>query len=312
MSSRRKKKVLVVGDLNVDIVSTGLQTFPVLGREITAQDMCLSLGSSSAILSCGLAKLGVPTTFVSKIGKDDFGQYCLQALKANKLKPDAILQDSKLRTGLTLSLNFRNDKARVCYPGAAPHLTYKDIPQSAFRLHDHLHVSSFFMHKGLLDSFPRVFQDARRAGMTTSMDPNGDNRNQWDSGIWKCLEFVDVLMLDEMEAVNIARAKSVNRALELFVQKVPTVVIKLGIKGAVAKSRGQLVQMAAFKVPAVDATGAGDSFDAGFLFGHLNGFELRKSLAVANACGALATRGMGGTVAQGSWSEVQKFLRNHH
>ena len=312
MNSRRKKKVLVVGDLNVDIISTGLQTFPVLGREITARDMCLSLGSASAILSCGLAKLGVPTTFVSKIGKDDFGRYCLEALTSNKLKPDAVLQDSKLRTGLTLSLNFRNDKAQITYPGAAPHLTYKDIPQGAFRLHDHLHVSSFFMQRGLLSSFPKVFQDARRTGMTTSLDPNGDNRNQWDSGIWKCLEFVDVLMLNEMEAINIARAKSVNRALEVFAQKVPTVVIKLGVKGSVAKSRGQVVQVPAFKVSPVDATGAGDSFDAGFLFGHLNGFDLRKSVTVANACGALSTLGMGGTVSQGNWSEVQKFLRNHH
>jgi sugar/nucleoside kinase (ribokinase family) len=311
LNPRRKKKVLVVGDLNVDIIGTGLQTFPVLGRAITAQDMCLSLGSSSAILSCGLAKLGVPITFVSKIGKDDFGKYCLQALKSNKVKADAILQDSKLRTGLTVSLNFRNDKAQITYPGAAPLLTYKDIPQKVFRLHDHLHVSSFFMQEGLLSSFPRVFQDARRTGMTTSLDPNGDNRNQWNSGIWKCLDFVDTLMLNEMEAINIARAKSVNRALELFAQKVPTIVIKLGVKGAIAKSRGQIVQLPAFKVRTIDTTGAGDSFDAGFLFAQLNGYDLRKSVNIGNACGALSTLGRGGTSAQGSWTEIQRFLRNH-
>lgn len=311
MNPKRKKKVLIVGDLNVGIIGTGLQTFPVLGREITTRDMCLSLGSSSAILSCGLAKLGVPVTFVSKIGKDDFGKYCLQVLKSNKVKSDNIIQDSKLRTGLKVSLNFRDDKAQITYPGATPHLSYQDIPREVFRLQDHFHVSSFFMQGGLLSSFPKLFQDARRTGMTTSLDPNGDNKNQWNSGIWKCLDFVDMLLLNATEAINIARAKSINRALELFAQRVPTVVIKLGSKGAVAKSRGQIVQLPAYKVKAIDTMGAGDSFDAGFLFGHLNGYDLKKSVNIANACGALSTLGMGGTVAQGSLLEVQKFMRKH-
>jgi sugar/nucleoside kinase (ribokinase family) len=310
LSPKKKKKVLVVGDLNVDIIGTGLQAFPVLGRETTTKEMRLSLGSSSAILSCGLAKLGVPVTLISKIGKDDFGKYCLQALKANKVKSDNILQDSKLNTGLKVSLNFRNDKAEVTYPGASPHLRYKDIPQKVVRSQDHLHVSSFFMQTDLISFFPKLFQDARRTGMTTSLDPNSDNRNQWNAGIWNCLEFVDILMLNEMEAINITRAKSVNRALELFAQKVPMVVIKLGVKGAVAKSRGQVVQLPAFKVKTIDSTGAGDSFDAGFLFSFLNEFDLRKSLNVANACGALSTRDMGGTTMQGTLKDIQKLIRS--
>ena len=147
--------------------------------------------------------------------------------------------------------------------------------------------------------------------MTTSLDPNGDNKNQWNSGIWKCLDFVDILLLNATEAINIARAKSINRALELFAQRVPTVVIKLGSKGAVAKSRGQVVQLPAYKVKAIDRTGAGDSFDAGFLFGHLNSYDLKKSVNIANACGALSTLGMGGTVGQGNLLEVQKFMRKN-
>ena len=146
--------------------------------------------------------------------------------------------------------------------------------------------------------------------MTTSLDPISDNRNQWNAGIWNCLEFVDILMLNEMEAINITRAKSVNRALELFAQKVPMVVIKLGVKGAVAKSRGQVVQLPAFKVKTIDSTGAGDSFDAGFLFSFLNEFDLRKSLNVANACGALSTRDMGGTTMQGTLKDIQKLIRS--
>ena len=304
-----KKKVLVIGELNVDLIGTGLQTFPVLGREVMAQEMVLTLGSSSAILACGLARLGVPVTFISKVGRDDFGKYCLQALESKKIKTLNVIRDGKLRTGLTVSLNFRDDKAQVTYPGAIPHLYYKDISQKVFRQNDHLHISSFFLQDGLVSSFPQLFQDAKQMGMSTSMDPNCDNRNQWNSGIWKCLEFIDLLLLNEMEAINIAKAKSINRALEIFAQKVPTVVIKLGSKGALAKSRGQVIQLPAFKIKPADSTGAGDSFDAGFLFSHLSGFDLRKSLTVANACGALSTQGLGGTATQADWDEIQRFVR---
>jgi len=267
------------------------------------------LGSSSAILACGLARLGIPVTFISKVGKDDFGKFCLEALESKKVKTEHVIRDAKLRTGLTVSLNFRDDKAQVTYPGAIPHLYYKDIPPKIFRQNDHLHVSSFFLQDGLLGSFPQLFQDAKHLGMSTSLDPNCDNRNQWNSGIWKCLDYVDVLLLNEMEAINIAKAKSVNRALEIFAQKVPSVVIKLGSKGSVAKSRGQIIQLPAFRLKPIDSTGAGDSFDAGFLFGYLNNLDLRKSLTIANACGALSTQGLGGTTAQADWDELQRFLR---
>jgi len=109
LNPKKKKKVLVIGELNVDIIGVGLQTFPVLGREITAQEMALTLGSSSAILTCGLAKLGIPVTFISKVGKDEFGKFCLDELEAKKVKTTHIIRDSKLRTGLKVSLNFRND-----------------------------------------------------------------------------------------------------------------------------------------------------------------------------------------------------------
>jgi sugar/nucleoside kinase (ribokinase family) len=271
--------------------------------------MVLTLGSSSAIMVCGLTKLGLPVTFVSKIGKDDFGQYCLDQLKSKKVKTENIIRDLKFRTGMTVSLNFRDDKAQVTYMGAIPHLQYKDIPQKILRQHDHLHISSYFLQEELQSSLPQLFQDVKKVGMTISVDPNSDNKNQWNSGIWKCLEFVDILMMNETEAINISKAKSTNRALEFFGQKVPTVVIKLGSKGVIAKSRGQVLQLPAFKVKVVDATGAGESFDAGFLYGQLSGLDFRQSLLAGNACGALSTQGVGGTSTQPSWEDVQKYIR---
>ncbi len=309
LSTVKKKKVLVAGELNVDLIGAGLQTFPVLGREILSQEMVLTLGSASAIMVCGLTKLGTPVTFISKIGKDDFGQYCLDQLRAKKVKTDNIIRDPKFRTGMTISLNFRDDKAQVTYLGAIPHLQYKDIPQKILRQHDHLHISSFFLQEEMQTALPQLFQDAKKVGMTISLDPNSDNKNQWNSGIWKSLEFVDILMMNETEAINISKAKSTNRALEFFGQKIPTVVIKLGSKGVIAKSRGQIIQLPAFKIRVSDNTGAGESFDAGFLYGQLNGLDFRQSLIIGNACGALSTQGIGGTATQPTWEEVQKHIK---
>ena len=98
-------------------------------------------------------------------------------------------------------------------------------------------------------------------------------------------------------------------ALERLAPRVPTIAVKRGAGGAAARVGDTTVFAETLLVGVVDTTGAGDSFDAGFLFGHLSGFDLRKSLTVANACGALSTQGLGGTATQADWDEIQRFVR---
>src|SRR5215207_11530335 len=107
--------VVVIGELNVDAVATGLAQEPRLGLEIIAADFQMTLGSASAIFACGVAKLGHEVTFVSKVGRDDFGDFCLEALRANGIPTRHVLRDPAEKTGITLALSTRKDRALVTY-----------------------------------------------------------------------------------------------------------------------------------------------------------------------------------------------------
>src|SRR4051812_18940301 len=110
--------VVVIGELNVDMVATGLAGPPLMGAEMMAADFELVLGSASAIFACGVAKLGHNVTFISQVGRDDFGEFCLNALRAAGVPTDNVLIDGGVKTGVTISLSTRRDRALVTYPGA--------------------------------------------------------------------------------------------------------------------------------------------------------------------------------------------------
>src|SRR5436853_7551683 len=118
MRSLTKQGVIVIGELNVDLVATGLTEPARMGAEIIATDFELTLGSASAIFACGMAKLGHPVTFISQVGRDDFGKFCLTALEAAQVPTANILRDQRVKTGVTISLSTRQERALVTYPGA--------------------------------------------------------------------------------------------------------------------------------------------------------------------------------------------------
>jgi len=168
----------------------------------------------------------------------------------------------------------------------------------------HLHVSSFFLQRALAPDLPSLFARAREGGASTSVDPNWDPSGAWDGGLDDLLPSVDVLFPNEMEATRLARTSDLEVAITVLRQRGPTVVVKAGDRGAVAVGPGERASAAVMRVATVDTTGAGDSFDAGFLAARLGGEPLERCLAIANACGALSTRGTGGVDTQPTMQEA--------
>src|SRR5262249_12893585 len=117
---------------------------------------------------------------------------------------------------------------------------------------------------------------------------------------------------NETELCTIAGAQDAQTALERLAQAVPTIAVKLGGKGGLARQRGQTIQADALPVDVVDTTGAGDSFDAGFVYGYLHGWDRERTLRLACACGSLSTRAAGGTEAQPTLAEAEAALRYHN
>ena len=161
--------VVVIGELNVDAVATGLAQEPKLGLEIIAEDFQMTLGSASAIFASGVAKLGHEVTFVSKVGRDDFGDFCLEALRANGIPTRHVRRDAAEKTGITLALSTRKDRALVTYLGAISTLRYEDVRMSLLKGESHLHLTSYFLQEGLRPSFEIDASEAFCSSATAMM-----------------------------------------------------------------------------------------------------------------------------------------------
>ena len=301
-------RVAVIGELNVDLIAAGLDTPPVLGREILAADFRMTLGSASAIFASGVAKLGGAVSFFSEVGDDDFGEFCRAALRDSGVSDAGVLVSKGLKTGVTISLSTREDRALVTYLGAIAELREERLTLDALAGHDHLHMTSYFLQRGLRASFPRIFGEAKARGLTTSFDPNSDPDSEWGEDVWEVIRATDVLFLNEAEAAQLTRRGGAAEALEALRGHVPCAVIKLGRKGALASRRGEVSSHPGFPVEAVDTTGAGDSFAAGFVSRFIRGADLRDCLRYGNACGALSTLEPGGTAGQPTRGRLQSFL----
>jgi sugar/nucleoside kinase (ribokinase family) len=306
--SNKRFDLVVVGEINPDLILQGNVT-PAFGQvEQMLDDATLTIGSSSAIFACGAARLGLRVAFVGKVGADVFGQFMRDQLAARGVDVSGVVDDPGIRTGFSVILSRGVDRAILTYSGSIAALHYDEIDLRLLDQAEHLHMGAYFMLDALRPDVPRLFAEARRRGLTISIDTNYDPTERWDGGLHDTLAQVDVFLPNETELRAIARDDDVDAALEKISQRVPTVGVKLGGRGGAARQAGQTVYAGALAVDVVDTTGAGDTFDAGFVYGYLRGWPIERTLRLACACGSLSTRAAGGTAAQPTLAEAEAAL----
>ena len=297
--------LLVLGDVNPDLVMRGGDVTPAFGQaERLVDEARLTVGGSGAILACGAARLGLRVAIVGVVGDDLFGSFMREQLVARGVDVSGLIVDPEQPTGLTVVLSGSADRAIMTSLGTISALRAPMVDRELLASARHVHVSSFFLQRGLVPDIPELFAHAHAAGATTSIDPNWDPSGDWNIGLDDILSSVDVLMPNEMEATRLARTSDIEIAIAVLRQHVPLVVVKAGERGAVAEASGERATASPMRVEVVDTTGAGDSFDAGFLAARLGGEPLERCLALANACGALSTRATGGVDAQPTMQEA--------
>lgn len=302
------KRVLVAGEINVDLVFKGCRSVPEAGREVLADDFVMTPGSSSMICAMGLARLGSPVAFHGRLGADSWGDYCLGALRGAGIETTTLQSDATLRTGITASLSTSQDRALVTFPGAIGELREADITDAMLAAADHLHVSSYYLQRALRPRCRELFARARAAGLSTSLDPGFDPENLWGLDIAEVLREVDVFLPNEDELLAITGSRDVASALRMLGKDRTLTVVKRGRHGCAVMHEGRMLEVPAFAVDAVDSTGAGDSFDAGFLHAWLGQQPLQECLRWGSACGSLSTRAVGGTSGQPDVAELQALL----
>jgi sugar/nucleoside kinase (ribokinase family) len=286
--------LLVVGDCNPDLLLLGSDVVPEFGqREKLVDTAQLLIGGSAAIAACGAARLGLGTAFVGAVGRDLLGTFMLDALADRGIDVSGCGADPERPTGITVALVGGADRAMLTAPGAIPLLTAAAIDRDLLRASRHLHVASFHLLHGLRPGLEALVAESHAAGLTVSLDPQGDPGGGDTALLSRLAAQVDVLFVNEQEDAALDSTGC------------PLVVVKRGPRGALARTPERTVEAAAPRVEVVDATGAGDSFDAGFLAARLAGEGVAAALALACACGALSTRALGGTDAQATMAEAR-------
>jgi sugar/nucleoside kinase (ribokinase family) len=301
--------LVVLGDANPDLVLHGGDVVPAFGQaERLVEAAMLTVGGSGAILACGAAKLGLRVAIVAVVGDDLFGAFIRDALDAAGVDTTGVVVDETMQTGVTVVLSGSDDRAILTMPGTIAALRADRIDGTWLARARHVHVGSYFLQTALAPSLPQIFDEVHRSGASTSLDPNWDPSGAWDGGLLELLDKVDVFLPNAMEATRTAHTSDLDAAVATLSARAKLVVVKNGDHGAVAGGSDQVHTVTGVRTQVVDTTGAGDSFDAGFLAAWLAGAPIDRALAIANTCGALSTRAMGGVDAQPTMDEVLAVL----
>ncbi|MBV9483784.1 MAG: sugar kinase [Acidobacteria bacterium] len=304
-------EVAVAGELNLDLILYGLPSPLPPERELIAERMTLTLGSSSAIVAHNLSALGVRTCFFSRIGSDAMGAISTERLADAGVDVSGVrrMEDGSA-TGVTVILEHSGWRNILTYLGTISQLTYEDIDLALLRSCRHLHLSSLYLQHALRPRVADLFETAKAAGLGISLDTNDDPEDRWEL-IWQLLRQVNVFLPNEREARKIAGTNDVELAAERLAKVVPTVAVKLGKMGALGQSGNERILLPSVEVGVVDPVGAGDSFDAGFIAQYVRGANLRTCLAYGNLAGALSTTRAGGTEAFRDREYRERFFRQH-
>lgn len=304
--------VCVVGEINLDLILYGLPKQLVLDRELLADGLALTLGSSSAIFAHNLAVLGNKVGFISRTGGDALGKMALERLSVSGVDVGRVRNvTGKTATGVTVVLPYPQQRYILTYPGTMFELQYSDIDMGYVRSARHLHVSSYFLHRALRPKILELFRQAKAAGLSTSLDTNDDPENKWDRDLLEVLKFVDVFLPNDREAKKIAHADDLSQAITLLAGLAKIVVVKRGASAAICRSGSEQCSLMPPSVKALDDVGAGDSFDAGFIHQFLTGAKLEDCLAFANVAGAYSTTKEGGTEAFRDRAALASFIRQN-
>ena len=304
-----KFDVSVVGELNLDLILSGLPPKLELEREHLAKDLTITLGSSSAIFTHNLALLGNRVGFSSAIGSDALGEIALQFLRDSGTDVSGVRKFEGNLTGLTTILPTGSQRYILTYPGTMFEMRLEHLDLDYVLDARHLHLSSYHLHRALRPQIPELFRAAKAAGLSTSLDTNDDPEDVWADDLQNVLPFVDVLLPNEREARKIAHTDDLDRAMEILAEQVPLFVVKRGTAGAVARRGSERFRVEAFPVESVDSVGAGDSFDAGFVHQFIRGRRIEECLKFASLTGALSTTRAGGIEAFRNVQHRERFLR---
>lgn len=312
--------------LRMDVLCLGLIIADVLVKlehdsanfkeDLTIVDeISLFSGGNALNTALVLTKLGVSTGISGKVGCDSLGDFLVNTMKEHDCDIRGVIRDPNVDTSVTVAL-VKPDGQRnfLHYSAASSSLNEEGIDSCLISQSKILHVGGVLLLPGL-DGEPmaNILRDAQKRKVTTSLDVSWDPHNKWMHKLASCLPYVDIFLPNLEEGKRLTGKENPEEIADaLLSYGIRIVGLKLGAKGCYLKTGKQEFMLPAFKVKAVDLTGAGDSFIAGFLTGICKGFSLESSGMLANAVGAMCVSSLGATAGAKTLEETLGFMKESH
>src|SRR6185312_10217043 len=309
MTAPPRLDVAIAGELNLDMVLDGIPEAMPAERELLASAFQVTLGSSAAILAHNLASLGTKVGFVSLAARDDFGKLALDFLAQRGVDLSAMRYDDDTGSGVSVVVNHGAVRHILTYLGTIAGMKSEHLDLDYLCSARHFHLSSLFLLRGLHQGLPAIFKAIKQRGLTISLDTNDDPDDRWDGVLEELLPLVDVLLPNERELLRITRCATIDDALTSISRTVPLTVVKCGAKGSMIQQGAKRLVIPGVVVAPLDAIGAGDSFNAGFLSCYVQGLAPEACAAAGNVTGALSTLKRGGIGAFRDDASLKKSLR---
>jgi ribokinase len=298
------REVVAIGRINVDIIMQ-VDRIPAKNEHVTSEQGLISFGGSASNFAAQIAKLGVGTGIVGCVGDDFYGQQALKDLSSAGVDISSVLVLDNQPTGIFFLAEQRNgDRVVVSEPGANRFIEKHVLDEEAL-------VKSTLVH--LAGAFPmmasRVQEISTANGMIFSFDPG---RAAGSLDFKPILRRTDLLFLNQGELRNYFDVNPNEKALKAFAKTIPGIVIvKKGVKGAVATDGFEYCSSRVFDVPAVDTLGAGDAFAAGFITAWTRSERIEQALHVGNAVAALTITKKGAQMGQPTMDETARLLKKN-
>jgi len=308
----KKWDAFVYGDVNVDIVIPKVEQFPLPGQEDVVDRMDTYVGGGAALFTLGLGRLGLNPVFQGSIGNDCYGDFIKKEFQNNNVDTSFLKTSEINKTGISLSFTNEKDRSFLTYRGTNAEIDLSQADMNQIEHSRHIHITQYGgkkNHKQYLELLKKI---KKMQDVTVSMDVGWDDSGEWYQGIYKLFPYIDVLFMNETEAMHYGRKTEAKEAAMSFAKDCRIVVLKLGSKGSAAFSEHYMYEENTYKVTAVDTTGAGDSFNAGFIFGFLREKTIPECLQTGNACGALSVTAYGGNTAFPTEEELLLFLEKQN
>jgi sugar/nucleoside kinase (ribokinase family) len=282
--------LMVIGHPSVDLMFAGLPEWPELGKDVFAADFGMSAGTSFNTPAAA-NRLGLRVGYVSMLGNDVWSHLVRQEYESEGLPTEFLRVVDRPMPFVSVAMNFGGDRGFVSYEGIRPE---DEDELKRYALDVISEVNARHLHTYAAEEPAELVELSRRRGMTVSVD--AWNGPWWEASapLEEILSAADVLLANEQEALAMTGEDDTARALRRLGELSGCVVIKRGGRGAMAVADGEVREVAADTVEALDTTGAGDCFNAGFLLGWLGQLPLEHCLTLGAICGAASVASFGG------------------